>query len=510
MAIQKLRKVRAGTLHFSNHDKRPKDLSILDVEDTSVTNAAEPAGLIDPESYESGDLHFSNHDKTNKNLRKNPNVKAGARKITAAELGDEPAGTGGSNNISTIDNDVDPVQDYLDTDEADTLLENAQGDTELGASGGNVDTLGDGETNIFDPTMLEADTDDGEDGDPDWDEDDEDGDDLPTPPEEEALEVAVEDSGADDQLGLAADVEENFDNALPIGEIRQVDDTIQNVAFVMQAGSKTLCVVKDTTVIASMTPARAKKAQVLDVYASPAYHHLLTVEAKKHGLMSALVANGFATERLNLSASKVVAKTIKLEAASIEKRLTKVQAAKQEALDQSIAIAAVGISRNFFNQVDNPLRAALEQELVQAGLKNPQRMLQRIFASHGQGYIQNALALAHKLSAMNEQVRADYAEALDLVNDAPEDVVEVTSRRRVQANDFGGDTEDEDGYEFDGDESEQSPVAGNLTAALLRRPSKVTAAQASNKASPSNLSASAMTDAVLRGDTPLFTYGLNI
>lgn len=508
MAIQKLRKVRAGTLHFSNHDKRPKDLSILDVEDTSVTNAAEPAGLIDPESYESGDLHFSNHDKTNKNLRKNPNVKASARKIVASDI---PSGTDGSNNISTIDNGTDPVQDYLGTDEADTLLENAQGDTELGASGGNVDTLGDGEENIFDPTMLEADADeDGTDGDPDWDEDDdEDGDGLPTPPEEEALDVAVQDSGADDQLGLAADTEECFDNALPIGEIRQVDDTIQNVAFVMQAGSKTLCVVKDTTVVASMTLARAKKAQVADVYASAAYHHLLTQEAKKHGLMSALVANGFATERLNLSASKVVAKTIKLEAASIEKRLTKVQAAKQEALDQSIAIAAVGISRSFFNQVENPLRAALEHELVQAGLKNPQRMLQRIFASHGQGYIQNALALAHKLSAMSEQVRADYAEALDLVNDAPEEAVEMTGRR-VQANEFGGDTEGEDGYEFDGDESEQSPVAGNLTAALLRRPSKVTAAQVGTKASPNNLSASAMTDSVLRGDTPLFTYGLNI
>lgn len=506
MAIKQLRKVKAGTLHFSNLDKRPKDLSILDHEDTTVTNAMEPAGLIDPETYESGDLHFSNLDKVNKNLTKSKTVKAGARKITAGDIADEiPSGTDGSNNISTIDNDVDPVQDYLDTDEADTLLENAQGDTELGASNGNVDTLGDGEENIFDPTMLEADTD----GDTDWDEEDGD-DDLPTPPEEEALDVAIQDSSADDQLGLSGEVEEDFDNAMPIGEIRQVDDTIQNVAFVMQAGSKTLCVVKDTTVIASMSPARAKKAQVSDVYASAAYHHLLTQEAKKHGLMSALVANGFATERLNLSASKVVAKTIKLEAASIERRLTKVQAAKQEALDQSIAIAAVGISRNFFNQVDNPLRAALEQELVQAGMKNPQRMLQRIFASHGQGYIQNALALAHKLSAMNEQVRADYAEALDLVNEAPEEAVELVSRRRVQANEFGGDAEEDDGYEFEGDESEQSPVTANLTAALLRRPSKVTAAQVGNKAAPTNLSASSVTDAVLRGDTPLFTYGLNI
>ena len=504
MAIKQLRKVRAGSLHFSNHDKKPKDLSILDVEDTTVTNAMEPAGLIDPETYESGDLHFSNHDKTNKGITKSKTVKAAARKITASDI-DNPAGTDGSNNISVIDNDVDPVQDYLDTDEDDTLLENAQGDTELGASGGNVDTLGDGEENIFDPTMLEADTEEEGDGDTDWDAEDDD--DLPTAPvEEEALDVAVQDSGSDDVLGLDADVEED-PSSLPIGEIRQVDDTIQNVAFVMNAG--TLCVVKDTTTVATMSKLAARKAQVSDVYGAPAYHQLLLSEGKKHGLMAALVANGFKTERLSLSASKVVAKTIKLEAANIEKRLTKVQAAKQEALDQSIAIAAVGISRSFFNQVENPLRAALEQELTQAGLKNPQRMLQRIFASHGQGYIQNALALAHKLSAMSDQVRADYAEALDLVNDAPEEVVELTSRRRVVANDFS-DEEEDDGYEFDGDEGSQSPVTANLTAALLRRPAKVTASQAGAADKPTNLNASALTDAVLRGDTPLFTYGFNI
>ncbi len=505
MAIKQLRKVKAGTLHFSNHDKKPKDLSILDVEDTTVTNAMEPAGLIDPETYESGDLHFSNHDKTNKGLTKSKTVKASARKITAADI-DNPAGTDGSNNISTIDNDVDPVQDYLDTDDSDTLLENAQGDTEIDASEGNVDTLGDGEVNVFDPTMVEADMDDDQDGDVDWDAEDEE-DELPTPPEEEALDIATEDSGSDDQLGLDADVEED-PSSLPIGEIRQVDDTIQNVAFVMNAG--TLCAVKNTTVVATMTKVAAKKAEVIDVYAAPAYHQLLLAEAKKHGLMAALVANGFKTERLSLSASKVVAKTIKLEAANIEKRLTKVQAAKQAALDQSIAIAAVGISRSFFSQVENPLRAALEQELVQAGMKNPQRMLQRIFASHGQDYIQNALALAHKLSAMSDQVRADYAEALDLVNDTPEDVVEVTSRRRVVANDECPEDGDDDGYEFDGDEDSQSPVTAGLTAALLRRPAKVTASQAGAASKPTNLNASSLTESVLRGETPLFTYGLNI
>lgn len=494
MAIQQLRKVKAGTLHFSNHDKKPKDLSILDTEDTTVTNAMEPAGLIDPETYESGDLHFSNFDKVNKNMTKSKTVKAGTRRLRAnSDM--PPSGTGGSNNISNIDNDVDPVQDYLDTDEADTLLQNAQGDTEMHASDGNVDTLGDGDENVFEETMLEADS---EDGDPNWDEMD-DEDDLPEAPEDDEPTEDQEDT----EEALDAEVCEDFDNALPIGEIRQVDDTIQNVAFVMNAG--VLCALKETTVVATMTPAAAKKAQVQDVYASSAYHHLLTQEAKKHGLMAALVANGFKTERLNLTAHKAVAKTLKLEAANIERRLTKVQAAKQEALDQSIAIAAVGISRNFFGEVDNPLRAALEQELVQAGMRNPQRMLQRVFASHGQAYVQNTLAVAHKISAMDEKVRASYVSALDMVSSTPEDAPRVTAR--VNA-DFDDEDDEDEGYQFDGDESDQSPVAAHLTAALLRRPAKVTASQVGGK--PGSVTANALTDAVLRKEVPLFTYGLNV
>lgn len=481
MAIKKLRKVRAGNLHFSNFEKTNKDAGLMDLEDTTVTNAMEPVGLIDPEIYESGDLHFSNHDKTNRGLVKSKSVRArklsAGTKLSAADLDDVPEGTGGSQNISTIDNDVDPIQDYMD--EPDLLLENAQGDT-------------------YDEDLeADADEDDYEDeesdSDPEWDEEE---DDLPQVPVDAE---ADEDEDEDDQ---DEDIQEDT-SAMPIAEIRQVDDTIQNVAFVMNAG--TLCVLKDTTVIASMSKAASVKAKVSDVYGQAAYHHLLREEAKKHGLMAALVANGFRTERLDLSASKVVAKTIKLEASNIEKRLTKIQAAKQEALNQSIAIAAVGVSRNFFNKVENPLRSALERELIQAGMKNPQRMLQRVFAAHGQGYIQNTLSLANKLSAMSEEVRDNYADALDMVNDTPED--SVMARRGITANDETPEIDDEDdGFEFDSDTpSDES----GLTAALLRRPTKVAASQVRSGGSETQTSASAITAKVLRGELPLFTYGLN-
>lgn len=446
------KKVRAGTLQFSNLDSRHPNPRLDDVR---LTNAHEVSVLIDPESMDDGDLHFSNLDTAPKPRRR--------RRLRA------------NNDTSvSLPNGVDP--DLDDADDSDTFLRNAQGDSKLGLTGDNDDDdsdddfLGDDDDDLDSPD-LDIDAADGDDDDaPDWDDDD--------------IDPADNDDGGDDdneELGLDAESEDDFEDTteMPIAEIKQVDDTIQNVAFVMNAG--VLLAIKDTTVVASMSKARATRNNVGDLYTTAAYHGLLKQEARKHGLIAALVSNGFRQERVNLKANRVISRQLKLETNRIQASLNRSNERSNAALEQSIAIAAVGISRNFFKKVENPLRAALERELISAGVRNPNRMLRRAFSNHGPEYVDQILTTAHKISAMSDEVRNDYADALDLNSDDPEvDDLPIESEH----------DDNDDEIEFDSTDMQ-------ITAALLRKPTKV-------REPSKSLTASARAQAKLRGEIPLF------
>jgi hypothetical protein len=127
-------------------------------------------------------------------------------------------------------------------------------------------------------------------------------------------------------------------------------------------------------------------------------------------------------------------------------------------MDQSLAIAAVGINKRYFKDYPNPLKAALLQQLTQAGVRGAASLVSAAFSEHGVEYARSILALAQKISAMPEEVRDNHAESLDMTSDG--DFMEDEDTEVV------GLAEDEDGEDEFEDFGTGAPAS--VTAALER------------------------------------------
>lgn len=476
MPQKQIRTVKAGSLHFSNLDKKPSGTA-AETSDTVVTNAFTGSGLlVEPDGLEYGSTHFSNLD-TKPNKRNN---KVSAKKLKAdAGMGDD-----GEDDDSNFEFDQDTSVADDDGDDIDASQERNVGaiENDINPAAGYLDQDHTSE-------VVNADNEDGmeEDG-LQWDES-EDGDDDG----DFNVEGDEEDDGEEDADGenaIAAELEPPEDNsAVPISDIRKLDDTMTNVAFVMHAGN--LLAIKDTTVVAHMTKVSAKKHGILDVYGTKTFAGLMAEEVKKHGLSAALRANNFRTERIDFTTSKVVAKTIAAETKRIQARVQKQNEIKAAVQEQSVAIAAVGMSRKFFKDVPNPLMASLSSALAAAGVRNPDRFLQKEFAAHGAAYIQAALEVANKLAAQSEEVRNGYADALDMTCETMDDVDDAAAPIVKVA--------DDDGFDMEGDDDGMEDVgSADITAALVRRPARRL------QASAQPITPNALANAMLNGSVPMF------
>lgn len=435
------KQVKAGSTHGGNGE----DVSIEEQSTADLENNMDVDTLMDPEEAEGGDTHFS------------VSASSKGRKQVKAE----PTG---EQNVGTLDNDIEPAQGYIenasegdadfdeemdmDEDEVeaslDEELENNNTDTPLEA---DADESWDSETPMSDP-----------DDDIEDDEAESESAEFSTPPEE-----------------VASDADE-----MSIMDVDEMDDTDNKDVHFATAGTRVL-VIKANRIIASMTEGIAAKAGREDVYLSDQYHEVTASEMVKRGMRKGLKAMGFVEARVKIQKNSVVAALVKKEVTKTTAAVRQVANANQEALEQSLAIASVGINRGFFQKNENVLRSALETQLIQAGVRNPKRMLTQVFASVGPEYAKQVMQLAQKIAAMPQEARDGYVEALDMtsedLDDPDEDMVPIGA---------------DDADEFDDDVDVEAPTMA--TAGIARSRNKVTAGTYSLQAS-----------AVLNGDQPLFS-----
>ncbi|WP_391857021.1 hypothetical protein, partial [Vibrio cidicii] len=111
-------------------------------------------------------------------------------------------------------------------------------------------------------------------------------------------------------------------------------------------------------------------------------------------------------------------KRVEAKAKKLTAGLRAVAAEQDESMEQCLAIAAVGINRaGYFKDVRNELRAALEDEFAAAGVRNADKLIRRVFASHGVDYAKAILTIANQLKDKPVEVRNSHASALDMLGD---------------------------------------------------------------------------------------------
>lgn len=412
--------------------------------ESKVTNSQNDMMLIDPEDISSGSTHSGEA----------PKVKGAKKAPTTASIRDEERPTGGK--TAQIPNSVDPSAGYLEKESGMPVIDNS-----LEAEAEDLDE------DLEDTEMeegVEAEFEDlgdleGEEGIEAEFEDDDGMDDLGALDVEAEFEDEMEEVEADAEEPLPFEEDSADAEDVSLLDADAVSDEDSD-DLVFATTASVVHVIRANRIIASMGPASARKIAMSDIYLSDQFQDVVQSSVDTKGLRKGLVQSGFVLAKVKLAAaSKATNKAIE---AKVTARITAKVASlakRDEALEQSLAIAAVGINRRYFKDTPNELRAALETELQSAGVRGASRMVQAAFQQHGVDYAKAILTLARRLSAMPDEVRNQYASALDLTSD---DEFEVDAAE-----------EDDEEDDFDGDD-EDMPTS--VSAALLQ-PSRRSSSQ---------------------------------
>jgi len=382
--------VKASSTHYRNLDNAPAEKS-----DTTLVNQDDRYKLYDPDELEGGRTHKSN--------------------LTAAV---DDALPNDSVNVGTIDNDIDPAENYLE-DGDQLITPGAPAGTLEAADDPEDEDDGDWEDENGEP--IEA-VDDGVDealeSEDDFEDEDEEEEEWEDDPQPEDFDLEDTESDEEDEE-MEAEMEE-----LPVGnadsmDIVDVDEIPENetedVIFA-SVGSKVL-VLKGDRVIASMGKKGAVRAAAEGIYQTPQFHEAAYQETQRHGLRAGLKSMGFSMSRINVAGTSVINKRVEARVSAMTAAVRKTADNKQQNFAQCLAIASVGISRRFFKDSSNELAASLTANLQRAGVRDAQRIINAAFAKHGVSYAKSIITIAQRLQDMPEEHRSQFADALDMLDE---------------------------------------------------------------------------------------------
>ncbi len=138
--------------------------------------------------------------------------------------------------------------------------------------------------------------------------------------------------------------------------------------------------------------------------------------------------------------NKAIAKKVKEIKANYHRRGNNIR----KRLQHSINIAAVGINKNFWKATTNPLRENLCQELAANNVRNPERIIDKVFEHHGEEYLRTIMTRASIIAKKPPSFREELAHTVEDANYQPikRSEGDVLVERLVHGNQIVSDDED--------------------------------------------------------------------
>lgn len=161
------------------------------------------------------------------------------------------------------------------------------------------------------------------------------------------------------------------------------------------------------------------------------------------GLKAACKAYGFKAVKASVPIKKVVEAHVKKALVAKASELNSKIESVHTDFAQATEIAAAGLAKNFWKNVQDPLKAAMLVELSAAGVKNPQKLVDRVWAIHAAKTMAAILDKAAELSKTSVTARNELAGALDMANYVPTKKVLAEAEDDEAEEDDEGDDEDE-------------------------------------------------------------------
>lgn len=165
--------------------------------------------------------------------------------------------------------------------------------------------------------------------------------------------------------------------------------------------------------VATMHKSRAS-AEVKEIFSNNYLLESSLIEAvEKEGMSKAVVsAFGIVPLVLKVKASDVINKAVNDRVAEIEQDYKEKEEGLDEAYEQSLGMAAVGINRGTFADCDNVLAEDIIENLENVGVEDAREIVESSFKNRGEDYLRTIVAKAAEFKGKSAEVRNEIANTI--------------------------------------------------------------------------------------------------
>ncbi len=261
--------------------------------------------------------------------------------------------------------------------------------------------------------------------------------------------------------GVSDEVNEGEEVLMTLSELAFASMPDKKVAFV-RAGSSSIC-----AFVGDICIARLRQDDVgdnADLFHEASYLKSIRTSVASSGLNQTLADYGFKNTQVTLSGSHLRKFKIEEAVTGERERIRAEMSNTQAVFQQCMQLASAGLNKGFFKQHTHILKAKLFESLVDAGLKAPNVVIDKVFSSHSDEYSTTLLAVANELMTKSEDVRNELSDTIQGANYQMADDLEEDDLEMVE--------------EFTEDDID-APLESRLEASF--RPSKGTSVTSSSK-----------------------------
>ncbi|QYW04473.1 hypothetical protein pEaSNUABM14_00148 [Erwinia phage pEa_SNUABM_14] len=156
----------------------------------------------------------------------------------------------------------------------------------------------------------------------------------------------------------------------------------------------------------------ARKSFATDNFIRAVSHSLV-----QSGVVGTVEAYGFMPYQIEMPVDKLlVAESdarINEATTSVSSTINDTVASHQERLIAALSSAQLGITKNYWGEVRNPIVDSLVRSLSAAGIKDPNALIQNAFIAHGKDFLTTSLAKAQALMSMSETAQNEVAQSIE-------------------------------------------------------------------------------------------------
>jgi hypothetical protein len=248
---------------------------------------------------------------------------------------------------------------------------------------------------------------------------------------------------ADTNLDLGTNVDDmpSEEDLVEMEVLETVDDSGEDLQFAY-FGPR-VAVLSNTTVVATLGAEEAGSRA--DMLHTENFRLAFVHEVRQNGLKKALASFNFKPSTIKVPVKAMVERGVEAALKAQKAQVTAALDGVNEQFQHAVDIAAAGFAANFWRDKQDPVKRALVAELSAAGVKHPEKLVDRVMATHGVAQLRGVLELARTLANKPVDALNSLSDAIELAKYVPfkekasEDSAEDDD---VEAGEYGEDEED--------------------------------------------------------------------